>query len=123
MEPRVADSSKSPPYAVAFLGHAILCDSADAALDMAWLIARERELADGVNLLPGRNVMGGSFSGADITVLIRDFGVPLIMQIVRRHQQENDGTTPADAEIQAQLPADVAHYEAIGQAFLEQTRS
>ena len=62
------------------------------------------------------------FTGADVAVLFRDFGVPLIMQIVRRHQQENDGTTPADAEIQAQLPADEAHYEAIGQAFLNATR-
>ena len=64
----------------------------------------------------------GTFTGADIAMLIRDFGVPLIMQIVRRHQQENDGTTPDDAAVIAQLLADAAHYEAIGQAFLNATR-
>jgi hypothetical protein len=57
-----------------------------------------------------------------IALAIKDIAAPLIMSIVRAHMNATGGQLPTEEQVIAALPADAKRFDAIGQAFLAQTK-
>ncbi len=54
--------------------------------------------------------------------IISQILIPEIIAVIRAHQNASNGQMPTDAQVLAALALDAARVQAIGQAFLDQTK-